>query len=299
MTKLVVIGAINWDINFFVSHLPKKGEEVLVHNQFQCPGGTGANVAVAAARLMEKKHVSFISGLGTDTIATKQKTIMSNEGVNIESIFSFEGDSGQAYITIDNDGENTITTIMGANGKITPQHFLEKSIQSLLKEARVIVITDPPLNVIPTILGLNLSACIILDPGVRVNELNLNIIAKCDYVVLNEVEFTFLFQKIDLNSEICQNTSFIIKKGKEGCYIQKQNDQTHIKGVDLKRLGLSVVNTVGCGDAFLGGFAASLAQKKPITQALTIANLTGAINATKKDTRGSPTQKELAGFKEK
>ena len=49
---MTVIGALNWDINLFVKHIPKPGEEVVVTRIDRVPGGKGGNVAVAAARIL-------------------------------------------------------------------------------------------------------------------------------------------------------------------------------------------------------------------------------------------------------
>ena len=56
---------------------------------------------------------------------------------------------------------------------------------------------------------------------------------------------------------------------------------------------MAVVNTVGCGDAFLGAFSAAKALQLGDVDALNWANWAGALKATKSETRGSPTIREL------
>ncbi len=51
MVSLVVCGAINWDVSCFVDRLPVPGEEVVAEYITRVSGGTGGNVAVAAARI--------------------------------------------------------------------------------------------------------------------------------------------------------------------------------------------------------------------------------------------------------
>jgi len=60
-----------------------------------------------------------------------------------------------------------------------------------------------------------------------------------------------------------------------------------------------VVNTVGCGDAFLGVLSASLVSGFEVLEALKRANLAGAFKATHPETRGSPTERELKEFTQK
>jgi len=62
----------------------------------------------------------------------------------------------------------------------------------------------------------------------------------------------------------------------------------NFRAVNLKELGMNAINTVGCGDAFLGVFAASKSQGFEDKEALERANLAGALKATKPETRGSP-----------
>ena len=115
MVKVCVIGAINWDINYFVDHLPAPGEEVLADRVETCPGGTGANVASAASRVMAPGEVAMIGGLGTDLIGGQQRRLMTKEGIDTSGVLELDTGSGQAHIAIDPTGENTILTVMGTN----------------------------------------------------------------------------------------------------------------------------------------------------------------------------------------
>jgi ribokinase len=85
----------------------------------------------------------------------------------------------------------------------------------------------------------------------------------------------------------------ILKSGKEGFTAFKSEATIRIPGIDLTEWGLRVVNTVGCGDAFLGAFSAAKALKLSDEEALHWANWAGALKATKSETRGSPTRREL------
>ena len=59
---------------------------------------------------------------------------------------------------------------------------------------------------------------------------------------------------------------------------------------------MKVVNTVGCGDAFIGAFAAAKVNQCRDEEALIQANYAGAYKATREETRGSPTHMELVNF---
>src|SRR5512136_3229263 len=102
-----------------MARLPRVGEEVPVREIQRVSGGTAANVAVAAARLLGKKRVAFIGALGKDEVADKQRSILWDEGVDDSGLLFVQGEeSGQAYISIGRDGENEIHTYFGANLKL-------------------------------------------------------------------------------------------------------------------------------------------------------------------------------------
>lgn len=287
MAKVCVVGAINWDTNSFVDHLPRPGEEVLVLRREECPGGTGANVAVAAARLMPPGEVAMVGALGTDAIAKRQRAILAAEGVDCSGVLAIDGPSGQAHIAIDGRGENTILTLMGANARLTPEALRAPEVARLLAGAEVVAVSDPPIDTLPAIAALAPGATVLWDPGVRVAEAGPEHLAAVDWLVLNSVEVSLLPAKLSTSVRVVE------KLGARGCRLRGPGGAVEAPGVDLGRLGLSPVSTVGCGDAFLGALAASLAGGLGERESLERANLAGALNAARPETRGSPTRDEL------
>ncbi|HKM77687.1 MAG TPA: PfkB family carbohydrate kinase, partial [Candidatus Bathyarchaeia archaeon] len=65
------------------------------------------------------------------------------------------------------------------------------------------------------------------------------------------------------------------------------------KALDIELVGLKVVNTVGCGDAFLGAFVAALSEGRSDVEALKWGNCAGGLKATRSETRGSPDRDTL------
>ena len=59
-----------------------------------------------------------------------------------------------------------------------------------------------------------------------------------------------------------------------------------------------MVNTVGCGDAFVGGFASGLVRGKTDIESLRQACAAGSYKATRIETRGGPTKEQLDGILE-
>lgn len=309
MIELICCGAINWDINLFMERLPRTGEEVPVEEIQRVSGGTAANVAVAAARILEEGRVAFIGALGRDGIGESQIEILENEGVDHSGVLLVEGEeSGQAYITIAPDGRNEIHTYFGANLSLTRQRLSDTPRLRLIREAKVAVIMDPPLETAEALARLSSKAgvTVIWDPGVYA-ELGIEALSPTlqhvDYFILNHLEYENLLGTYDPDEvgEILMgekpHLKAIIKRGSKGCVLCGGiEEQIIIRAVPLERLGKVVINTVGCGDAFIGAFAASKVLGHNDKEALRRGCAAGSFKATKKETRGGPTSGELEDF---
>jgi len=308
MVRISVLGAINWDINLFVERLPRVGEEVPVKKITRVPGGKGGNVAVAAARLLGPGEVALIGCLGNDSIAERQIRILREEGVNISGIkLSDEAESGQAYILIDEKGNNFISTLFGANLHLLPEDVEKPGIYDLLMEAEIITLIDPVIETLEAAASLARmhGKTIMWDAGVRsrmgAKRLR-SILENVDYLLVNEVEVKNLtgetnpFRAWQILHKINQNIKLIVKLGERGCSMVGPEIIVSVPSVNLEKIGLKVVNTVGCGDAFLGAFAASKAEGLDDVESLERANLAGALKATKPETRGSPNREEMERY---
>ena len=310
MVDVTVLGAVNLDINLFVKRFPEIGEEVPVQRITRVPGGKAANVAVAAARILGKGRASVVGCLGRDTIAETQIKILKEEGVVTSGIKLLDGEeSGQAYIIIDEGGRNVINTFFGANLKLLPDILNTPKVSSLLRQASTITVIDPPIQTIrkAVSIGRKEGKTLVWDAGVRsvlgVERLK-EILENVDYIVINEVELKNLTGESDPStawrtlSRINSNIRLVAKLGSRGCMMITPDRAARVEAIDLERIGLKVVNTVGCGDAFLGVFIASKAEGSSDNEALERANLAGALKATKQETRGSPSKDELEKYLE-
>ena len=305
MVKVVVAGAINWDINLFVRRFPRPGEETPVVRITRVPGGKAGNVAVAAARLLGHLQVGIIGALGRDDIADAQVRLLNNEGVETSVITrKADAESGQAYIITEESGENVIHTYFGANAMLKPMDISSEGTRETIRSARITTITDPPEESVETITGIAREAggLIAWDPGIRAKagmERLRSILIRTSYLFLNEVEAEYMTgvrqpaEAAKRLSEINPDLTAILKSGKEGCTMSKGRATIRVPGIDLARFGLRVVNTVGCGDAFLGAFSAAKALDLSDEESVHWANWAGALKATKPETRGSPTRDEL------
>jgi ribokinase len=302
MVSLVVCGAINWDISCFVERLPVPGEEVTVKHITRVSGGTGGNVAVAAARVLGTKQVALIGALGNDDIARQQIAALEYEGILTDGIDHINGEeSGQAYIMIDRAGQNIIASYLGANAKLGIKQLNKTQVKQQLQECRGIVLTDPPFEVAEELIDLakRRDIPVLWDPGILIGpglETLLSLARRGEVLFLNETEAKALLGTDRVNASLQKlkglgfHNHIVLKLGAQGAAMLEpaSGTLTRIPILPLKELGLNVVSTVGCGDIFAGVFAAYHIMGSSLTQSLVMAGTAACLNATRPETRGSP-----------
>jgi ribokinase len=305
--RLVVCGAINWDISCFVEHLPSPGEEVRIEHIVRVSGGTGGNVAVASARILGAKEVALIGALGEDGIARQQVAALEAEGVMVDGISHISGEeSGQAYILIDREGQNVIASGLGANTRLRPQHLRKPPMERLLQECEGLAITDPSLDIVAELIALakRRSISVLWDPGILVSHgwEALQLLAKqVDVFLLNQTEALTLWGNTELNMRLEHlralgfRNHVVLKLGAEGATMLETATGVafEIPALPLEEMGLEVVNTAGCGDVFVGTFAAYRVLGSSLQKSLLMADIAAGLNATRPETRGSPSQADL------
>jgi len=304
MPSLLVCGAINWDTCFFVERLPSPGEEVRVKEISRVSGGTGANVAVAAARILGPGEVALVGALGQDELAQRQLAALEKEGVVTQQIKLLPGrESGQAYILIEESGQNLIASYLGANAALHPEHL--PGAADLISGCQGIVLTDPPLDVAAAILDLAKQnrTPVLWDPGILIEagpERLKELLKQVDTLFLNESEAAALLSTSEPGTALRQLRAgrlrqTVLKLGGRGAALLEPmtGEVTQIPTLPLEKLGLKAVNTVGCGDAFVGVFAAYRALGAKPKEALIMASIAAGLNAAQSETRGSPHRKDL------
>ena len=308
---LVVTGALNWDINLFVKRLPRPGEEVVVEKVDRVPGGKGGNVSVAASRILGPRKVALLACVGKDEIGRKQLSILKEDGVDVSAVQTLiKLESGQAYITVDENGRNNIETHFGANAGLKREHIMLPEVQNLFGNCRMMVVIDPPRHVAGRILseGRRLRRSVLWHPGVLTRfglEEFSGEMEGLDYLVLNEHEaLAFagtrgLAESVAAFNKVAPKMKILVTLGSKGFAFHDQGKQLKMKSVDLSKLGRKIVNTTGCGDAFVGAFAAYKVLGLSDMEALKHGNMAAALKAGRPETRGSPTRKELEEFYQK
>lgn len=278
---VLVFGSINADFFVNVPALPRPGETALAPTYRTAAGGKGANQAVAAARAGAK--VAMVGRIGADGFGQSLKDGLASEGIDVGGIASSSQPTGAAFIAIDPKGENLILGAGGANldaraadvpearlgpattvvlqMEVAPTETARLAARARKSGARVLLNLAPAL---PPPHGL------IADTGVLVvNEHE--VVALAGYLSLAESRPAAIAQAIVRRYA----GTVIVTLGAQGALAVAMDSSLRIDA-----LPVSVVDTVGAGDAFVGVLAASLDEGRNLPAALRRASVAGALACT-------------------
>lgn len=299
MKKITVVGSLNMDIVIETPHMPTGGETVSGRNVTLVPGGKGANQAYAVGKL--GGNVTMIGAVGQDAAGDALLENLKKVNVNVSGIRRMEqGVTGQAYITVDDQGENSIILIAGTNGLVTKE-LIDDNIDILRESDIVIMQLEIPLDVVEYTkeLAIKEGKTIIVDPAPAVTDIPNHFWKGIDYIKPNETELAILTGlKMETRDEIVQGARMMIEKGVknvivtlggDGCLFVTKETEEFFPSHKVK-----AIDTTAAGDSFTAAFALSLSQGKEYKEAVELGQKVSSIVVTKKGAQTSiPTMEEV------
>jgi ribokinase len=263
MPRVVVVGSLNCDHTVKVTHLPRRGETVLAHGYTRDLGGKGFNQAVTTARM--GVDVVMVGCVGADVDGDALLQALAGDGIDVGYVrIHGELATGRAEIAIDEAGENTIVVVPGANAATTFP-------SAVLDDASVVLAQlECPLDVVGAAMaaGHAVGATTILNAA-PARPLTEDLLDSVDYLVANEHE-------ADNVGELSYRGVAIVTGGEKGALVL-------VPGSEPRRvpaIRVPVVDTTAAGDAFCGCFAAAIAEKRSLDDAVARAVAGGALAVT-------------------
>lgn len=299
MKKITVVGSLNMDIVIETPHMPTGGETVSGRTVTLVPGGKGANQAYAVGKL--GGNVTMIGAVGQDAAGDALLENLKKVKVNVSGIRRMEqGVTGQAYITVDDQGENSIILIAGTNGLVTKE-LIDDNIDILRESDIVIMQLEIPLDVVEYTkeLAIKERKTIIVDPAPAVTDIPNHFWKGIDYIKPNETELAILTGlKMETRDEIVQGARMMIEKGVknvivtlggDGCLFVTKETEEFFQSHKVK-----AIDTTAAGDSFTAAFALALSQGKEYKEAIELGQKVSSIVVTKKGAQTSiPTMEEV------
>lgn len=278
------------------------------------PGGAPANVAIGLARL--GIDVGFVGRVGDDSFGAQLLDLLQAEGVDTVHCLRVAGvQTTIALAAALSPVQQEFILFRGADILLRPEHL----DRDYLTEAKVLVCGSVTLSadgcdaMIQAVRwARNDGVIVAFDVNYRPAVWSSDAIARekimtamgfVDVVKLNKAELLLLSGTGDLQRGSRRILGFgvklcLITLGSDGAYFDNGSVRGHVHGFDTE-----VIDTTGCGDAFLsafiGGLVASDAQLKELTEArlhelIQIANASGALNASRRGAiPGLPTRAEI------
>ncbi|MDR8364087.1 ribokinase [Pseudomonas sp. JL3] len=300
--KVVVIGSLNMDLVTRAPRLPRGGETLIGQSFATVSGGKGANQAVAAARL--GAQVSMVGCVGSDAYGEALREALLAEQIDCQAVSTVEDSSGVALIVVDDNSQNAIVIVAGANGALTPEVI--DRFDAVLQAADVIIcqLEVPDATVGHALKrGRELGKTVILNPAPASRPLPADWYAAIDYLIPNESEASAL-SGLPVDSLSTAETAatrliamgagkVIITLGAQGSLLANGTRLEHFPAAKVK-----AVDTTAAGDTFVGGFAAALAAGKSEAEAIRFGQVAAALSVTRAGAQPSiPTLSDVQAFK--
>jgi ribokinase len=300
-TRICVVGSSNIDLVVKSQRLPAPGETILGGNFLMVPGGKGANQAVAAAKL--GAQVYLVAKLGDDIFGTQSFRNFKKEGVNTTFVSrTNKAMSGAASIVVDNAGNNLIVVAPGANQMLSPQD-VKKAQRTIASCGAIVAQLEIPVETVEFTAGLakKFGIPFILDPA-PAQKLSPKLLEMTDVIKPNETEARILtgIEVIDKKTALkaARNLfergvkTVILTMGAKGFLIFNKEINEFFPAKKVK-----AVDSTAAGDAFIGGLAFCIAQRRSLLEAVLFANSVAALSVTKIGAQPSmPSMKEVEKF---
>ncbi|GHE89913.1 ribokinase [Streptomyces griseoluteus] len=284
MTHIVVLGSTNMDLVTYVARAPQRGETVTGREFRTIPGGKGANQAMAAARA--GATVSLIGAVGNDAYGVRLRDNLEHSGVDTDFLRTVEGPSGTAHIVVDDEGNNAIVVVPGANGTVD---HLSPGDEGLIASADALLLQlEVPLPAV--IAGAEAArrhgVRTVLTPS-PAQPLPEELLSVTDVLVPNEYEAVTLTGRtdpldaavglLDLVPEV------VLTLGEAGVlYVSRDTEPLAVPAHQV-----AAIDSTGAGDTFAGAYAVAVAEEKPLREALSWAAAAAALSVQREGASAS------------
>ena len=219
---------------------------------------------------------------------------MKSAGITIDRIEIRDGvSSGIAFIMVDTQGQNLISFVPGANGKID-NSFID-GVLAVVQEADALLCQlECPVATIEYAIEMFSSRKIpvLLNPASAL-PISEDILRRCAVVMPNETEAEIMTGvKVDDEKnareacEVLQKKGcpdIIITLGERGAYYRG----TQSDGVLIPAPRVHSIDAVAAGDVFAGAFAVRYIAEKDFARAVVFANNAAALSTTRKGAQPS------------
>lgn len=254
----VVIGSMNYDFILDVPGVPAVGETLPADSVNFASGGKGANQATQCAKLGTKTYM--LAAVGKDYYGDILVDELSRYGVDTTYIKRVDKTTGMGFVNVLQNGNVMSVVAEGANGCVTKDD-VDKHKDLIVNAGVIVLQMEIPVPTVEYIIETASKAGVyIILNAAPAKPINMNVLAKVDCLVVNEVEASYYADKaiidnktakeygMDLSKKI--KNELIITLGSQGSVVYNRKGYTEVPVVKTK-----AVDTTGAGDSYVGTLA--------------------------------------------
>ena len=298
--KICVVGSSMIDLISKVPRLPKMGETLVGRSFHLGYGGKGANQAVMAAKL--GAQVTMVNKVGRDVFGEGTLKNYQEQGIDTTHVMFDERFSGVAPIFVDDNAQNFIVIVPGANSGLSPAD-VQSARQVILDSDILICQLEIPMETTLEAFRVAKSGNVrtILNPAPAA-PIPDELLQLADIFAPNETETELLTDlpvdtlvevEVAARKLLSRGTkTVILTLGERGALLVDEDTVENIPAAKV-----DAVDPTGAGDAFVGSLAVYLGEGLPLRDAIRRANAVAALSVTRIGTQVSfPKRAEADDF---
>jgi sugar/nucleoside kinase (ribokinase family) len=301
-TRLVFAGEALVDLVMRVPALPERGGDILAGSSFVQVGG-GFNIMAAAAR--QGLPVVYAGGHGTGPWGDRVRAALAAEGITVLRPPDPDADTGFDVALVEDDGERTFVTSLGAETLRAPGSWDEVPVAAT--DAVYVSgygLAAPGSGAVLGAWAAALPAGVLVfaDPGPLAADIPAAVLrpvlSRCDWWSANQREAALLTGVSEpagaarLLAARTGRAGVIVRAGRAGCVLALRAGPLTL----IPAPAVVAVDTTGAGDAHAGVFLAGLAAALAPAVAARRANAAAALAVTRAGPAQSPSRAELDAF---
>ena len=281
--KILNFGSCNIDYVYSVDKIVSPGETTAAESIKLNPGGKGLNQAVALARAGVKVYFAGLVGNDGDELVR----FMESNDIDLKYLSRTEEKTGNAFIQVGKNGENSIVLFHGANYRVTKEYV--DSVLNDFEKGDYIVLQNEISNIEYVIEKANEKGMIVvLNPSPFDEKMKQIDLDKVTYLILNEVEAS-CYAGTSVPRKVCEyvrenhpQLKVVLTLGKKGCVYFDADGYGEFPAYEVQ-----AIDSTAAGDTFTGYFIANVSSGKTVDKAIQIANAAAAISVTRRGAAAS------------
>lgn len=299
--NIVVVGSMNQDIIMKIARMPDLGESMMVDECILAAGGKGCNQAVQASKL--GANVSMVGAVGKDAMGDFLLSEAEKYHVNISHVKKTNAATGMGDAHVLPDGSLFCTVVKGANFELKPEDV--DGAAALLRKADIVILQNEiPEEVDYYVLDKAEEwGYKIIYNAAPARKMKRQYIAKCDIVVVNEVEAGFYcgitiddVEKAKTEAlKLCREmgNDWIFTLGAAGSVVASGEKAIFIPSYKVK-----AVESLGAGDSYIGALSYALLSGMSLFEGCRFATSCSALTVMSYGAQPAmPTLEEVEAFR--